>query len=142
MKRRDLVFSAAALAVVRPALALPEELERVLRDFAKGATVREGRVLLDIAPLIDNGNVVPVSVSVQSPMTAADHVREIAIFNQRNPQRDVARFALSPRNGVAKVSTRIRLATSQQLLAVARMHDGACFTHTVEVVVVLAACIE
>ncbi len=142
MKRRDLVFSAAAVVVVRPAQALPEELERVLREFAKGAVVREGRVLLDIAPLIDNGNVVPVTISVQSPMTAADHVREIAIFNQRNPQRDVARFSLSPRNGVAKVSTRIRLATSQQLLAVARMQDGACFTHTVEVVVVLAACIE
>ena len=142
MKRRDLIVGAAASIVLRPALALPEELERVLREFAKGAPVREGRVLLDIAPLIDNGNVVPVTLSVQSPMTAADHVREIAIFNQRNPQRDVARFSLSPRNGVAKISTRIRLATSQHLLAVARMSDGACFTHTVEVLVVLAACIE
>ncbi len=75
-------------------------------------------------------------------MTAADHVTAIAIFNERNPQRDVARFTLGPRAGRATVSTRIRLATTQKLAAVARMNDGSYWSHTVDVIVTLAACLE
>jgi sulfur-oxidizing protein SoxY len=85
---------------------------------------------------------VPVSVSVDSPMTAAEHVTAIAIFNEKNPQRDVARFKLGPRSGKASVSTRIRLATSQQLVAVAALSDGTFWSDTADVIVVLAACIE
>ncbi len=118
------------------------ELAAAVRQFAAGAPLREGRVSLDVAPLVDNGNTVPVTVQVQSPMTVAEHVTAIALFNERNPQRDVARFTLGAHNGSATVSTRIRLATSQKLVAVARMNDGSCWTHTVDVVVVLAACIE
>ena len=110
--------------------------------FTRGAPVREGRVTMDIAELVENGNAVPVSVAVQSPMTAADHVVAIGIFNERNPQPDVAVFQLSPRSGRAQVSTRIRLATSQKLVAVARMADGSCWSKTVDVIVTIAACIE
>jgi sulfur-oxidizing protein SoxY len=85
---------------------------------------------------------VPITVSVDSAMTATDHVAAIAIFNEKNPQRDVARFTLGPRAGRARVSTRIRLATSQKLTAVARMSDGSYWSDTVDVVVTLAACIE
>jgi sulfur-oxidizing protein SoxY len=75
-------------------------------------------------------------------MTPTDHVQEIMLLNERNPGRELARFQLSPANGRAEVSTRVRLATSQHLVALARMSDGSVWQHTVEVVVTLAACIE
>ena len=129
---------------MRPAsvLAQDDSLAAAVRNYAGAAVVREGRVKIDIAPLVDNGNIVPIEVSVESPMTAADHVVGIAIFNEKNPQREVAEFMLGPRAGRAHVATRIRLATTQKLVAVAKMSDGSCWMHTVEVLVTLAACIE
>ncbi len=121
---------------------LPEELATAVRGFTGGATPRTGRVTLEIAQLVDNGNTVPLAVSVDSPMTVADHVTAIAIFNERNPQREVAQFTLGPRAGKAQVATRIRLATSQKLVAVARLSDGSFWQHQVDVIVTLAACIE
>ena len=145
MKRRDIIGAAVGLvgAVwVRTAAANADELAAAIAKFAGGVPVTEGRVEFDIAPLVENGNTVPVTVRVQSPMSEADHVKAIAIFNQSNPQRDVANFYLGPRAGRATVSTRIRLATSQQLVAVAKMSDGSCWTKTVDVLVTLAACVE
>ena len=127
--------------LLRPALA-GNQLDDAIQAWAGGAPVRAGRVLLDVAALVDNGNTVPLSVRVDSPMTDTDHVAAIAIFNERNPQADVARFMLGPRAGTARVATRIRLATTQRLAAVARMSDGSCWQHTIEVIVTLAACIE
>jgi len=124
------------------ARALPEPLAGALRGFTGGAPAREGKVKLDIAPLVENGNTVPITVSVDHPMTDADHVQAIAVFNEKNPQREVLSCRLTPRMGRAVVSTRIRLATTQQLIAVARLSDGTFWTHTVDVVVTLAACIE
>ena len=145
-RRRVLTLGAGAGVIGalswRPAAAADEDLAAAVAAFAAGASVRTGRVALDIAPLVENGNVVPVAVTVQSPMTEADHVRQVAIFNQRNPQRDVAVFHLGPRAGRATVATRIRLATSQQLVAVAKMSDGSCWSHAVDVIVTLAACVE
>lgn len=144
-QRRDVLALGAALAGValaRPAAAQSDDLAAAIAAFAGGAAVRPGRVKLEIAKLVDNGNVVPVSVSVDSPMTATEHVSAIAIFNEKNPQRDVARFKLGPRSGKASVSTRIRLATSQQLVAVAALSDGTFWSDTADVIVVLAACIE
>ena len=143
--RRRLLASAAGLGLsvlVRPAVGAPDELAEAIRSFAGAAPVRAGRVLLDIAPLVENGNTVPITVTVDSPMTASDHVKSIAVFNERNPQRDVARFALGPRAGRARVSTHIRLATTQNLVAVAQLSDGSFWSHSVEVIVTLAACIE
>ena len=145
MKRRDVIAAVAGLAGavwVRTASANADELAAMIKQFAAGAPVREGRVEFEIAPLVENGNTVPVTVRVQSPMSEADHVKAIAIFNESNPQRDVANFFLGPRSGRASVSTRIRLATSQQLVAVAKMSDGSCWTKTVDVLVTLAACVE
>jgi len=139
------IAAAAGLAGavwVRTASANADELAAMIKQFAGGAPVREGRVEFEIAPLVENGNTVPVTVRVQSPMSEADHVKAIAIFNESNPQRDVANFFLGPRSGRASVSTRIRLATSQQLVAVAKMSDGSCWTKTVDVLVTLAACVE
>ena len=144
MERRQLMFAGVALCIVspRPAAAASEDLQAAVRDFTGGETPRQGRVQLDIAPLVENGNTVPLSVSADSPMTQADHVSAIAIFNERNPQRDVAVFHLTPRSGRASVSTRIRLANSQTLVAVARMSDGSYWSTSVYVIVTLAGCID
>ncbi len=145
VQRRDLLalgLAAGAIAWVRPALAQAPDLRAAIRAYAGDAPVRAGKVRLDVAPLVENGNTVPISVTVDNPMTAADHVTGIAVFNERNPQREVVEFQLGPRAGRAAVSTRIRLATSQQLVAVARLSDGTCWSHSVDVVVTLAACIE
>ena len=131
-----------AAVVVRPARATPEEMAAAVRSFTGGAPVREGRVRLEISPLVENGNTVPLTVWLDSPMTASDHVQAIAIFNERNPQTQVASFTLGPRAGRASVSTRIRLATSQQLIAVARLSDGSHWSGSVDVIVTLAACVE
>lgn len=132
----------AGAVFVRPAAAQADGLTAAVAAHAGGATVRQGRVKLDVAKLVDNGNVVPVSVTVESPMTAADHVTSIAILNEKNPQRDIAKFVFGPRSGKASVSTRIRLSTSQKLVAVARLSDGSYWSDTADVIVVLAACID
>lgn len=146
-RRRRLLAAGAGLGVgamimVRPAAATPEQLAAVIQSFTGGAQVNRGKVALEVAQLVDNGNAVPVTVRVDSPMSADDHVSAIAIFNEKNPQADVARFTLGPRAGKAEVATRIRLATSQKLTAIARLSDGSFWSHTVDVVVTLAACIE
>ena len=125
-----------------PATAASDDLAAAINTFSGGATVGVGKVTLAIASLVDNGNTVPIKITVDSPMTATDHVAAIAVFNERNPQRDVALFTLGPRAGKAELETRIRLATSQKLVAVARLSDGTFWSQTVNVVVTLAACIE
>ncbi|WP_205609845.1 SoxY-related AACIE arm protein [Noviherbaspirillum galbum] len=139
---RRLVLAAGMSLLVRPASATPQTLDAAIRAFTGGAQLGAGKVVLDVAPLVDNGNVVPLSVRVDSPMSADNHVTDIAVFNERNPQSDVARFRLGPRAGKAEVSTRIRLATSQKLTAIARFSDGSFQAQTVDVIVTLAACIE
>jgi sulfur-oxidizing protein SoxY len=141
-RRRTLLAGAAALVLVRPALATPESLAAAISAFTGGAKPTPGRVTLDVAQLVDNGNSVPVTVTVASLMAAADRVSAIAIFNERNPESHVAEFTLGPRCGKAEVSTRIRLATSQKLVAVARLADGSYWSQTADVIVTLAACIE
>jgi sulfur-oxidizing protein SoxY len=143
--RRHVMMASTGLAVcilARPALAQPDELAAAVATYAAGKKVTEGKVKFEIADLVDNGNVVPITVTVDSPMTAANHVKAIAVFNEKNPQRDVVKFTLGSRYGKAGVSTRIRLATTQKLVAVAQMSDGTFWSHTVEVIVTLAACIE
>lgn len=147
--RRDLLAAAASipgaslLLVASPAsAATPEDIEAAIRAFTGEAAMREGRVKLEIPPLVDNGNSVTLTVSVESPMTAADHVKKIAVFNEKNPQANVAVFHLGPRSGKATVQTRIRLATSQKLVAVAQMSDGAFWSGSADTIVTLAACLE
>lgn len=132
-------FAVAAAPLAR---AMAPDLRAAIDAFTAGAVVREGRVEIDVAPLVENGNAVPITISVDSPMSDADHVVAIALFNERNPQRDVARFTVGPRAGRARIATRIRLATSQQLVAVARLSDGSHWSRSVDVIVTLAACIE
>ena len=143
-RRRVLAASGGLVAtlLIRPGSTASPDLAAAIARFTGGAPTRAGKVTLDIATLVENGNVVPVTVTVDSPMTAAEHVTAIALFNERNPERDVARFELGARAGRARVSTRIRLATSQRLVAVAKLSDGTYWSGTADVVVTLAACIE
>ena len=127
--------------LVRPAGATAAQLDAAIRAYTGGSLPRAGRVTLEIASLVDNGNAVPLTVSVDSPMTPGDHVTGIAVFNELNPQREVITATLGPL-GVARLSTRIRLATSQKLVAVARMNDGSHWSQAVDVIVTLAACLE
>ena len=92
--------------------------------------------------MVENGNAVPLVINVESPMTAADHVKTIAVFNERNPQREVINVALGPRAGRARIGTRVRLATSQRLVAIAQMSDGSFWSGGVDVIVTLAGCVE
>ena len=142
--RRFVLTAAAALAVPAPASASsnPARVTALIRDFAGGAVVTQGKIALDLPVLVENGNAVPVTVRVDSPMSATDRVQEIIVFNERNPQRDVLRASFGRSSGRAEVSTRIRLATSQQLVALARLADGSQWSHRVDVIVTLAACIE
>ena len=141
-RRHMLAVTALAVAVPARADTLTPALQDAMTAFTGGASWRQGRVVLDIAPLVENGNAVPVTVRVQSAMTPADHVRAIAIFTERNPQPDVAVFHLGPHAGKAEVATRMRLATTQHVWALARMGNDSVWAQRFEVIVTLASCIE
>jgi len=126
----------------RPALATPETMQEAVRTAIGEATVKKGRVKLDLPPIVENGNSVPCTVAVESPMTPADHVKAIHIFNEKNPQPNVISIKLGPRAGRAAFTTRIRLADSQTVTAIAEMSDGSCWSDDVDVIVTLAACLE
>ena len=143
--RRHLLLAGALGVLLRPAAAqqaTPAAVRAALDSFTGGRPVRDGRVTLAIDAVVENGNTVPVSVSVQSPMSAADHVQRIGLFTELNPQPEVVVFHLGPANGRAQVSTRMRMASSQVVTALALMNDGSVWRHRVEVVVALAACLE
>jgi sulfur-oxidizing protein SoxY len=142
-----LAGSAAAIGAIpvvslRPVEATPDTMAAAIRTVFGTAAVQIGKVKLEIPPLVENGNTVPMNVSVTSPMTADDHVKSIHIFNEKNPQPNVGNFYLGPRAGRAQISTRIRLADSQRIIAIARFSDGSLWSGSAEVVVTLAACTE
>jgi len=124
------------------AFASPAAMEEAIRSLVGDAAVTRGRVKLELPPIVENGNTVPLTVTVDSPMSEADHVTAIHIFNEKNPQPYVATFALGPRAGKTVASTRIRLADSQQVTAIARLSDGSLWSDSADVIVTLAACAE
>jgi sulfur-oxidizing protein SoxY len=136
------VLGAVPIVTLRPAEATPATLASAIRNVAGEAVVRSGRVKLEVPPLVENGNTVPMTVSVQNPMTPEDHVKSIHVFNEKNPQPNIGNFYLGPQAGRAQISTRIRLADSQKIVAIARLSDGSFWSATVDVVVTLAACTE
>lgn len=135
----------AAVVLLQPWAAHAEPstaLQAAIDRYTGGAPVQTGRVTLAVDAVVENGNTVPVSVSVQSPMTTEQHVRSIALFTELNPQPEVAVFHLCPASGRAQVSTRMRMAKSQNVIALATMNDGSVWEHRVAVTVALAACLE
>jgi len=142
-----LAGSAAALGAVplvtlRPAAATPASMTSAIRAVVGEATVRTGKVKLDVPPLVENGNTVPMTITVSNPMTTADHVVSIHVFNEKNPQPSMGNFYLGPHAGRAQISTRIRLADSQKIVAIAKLSDGSFWSATTDVVVTLAACTD
>ena len=144
--RRDVLaggLAAASAALPVPAQAnVPGQMEAAIRNVLGEATIRKGKVTLDLPPLVENGNTVPMTVSVDSPMTKENYVKAIHVFNEKNPQANVISVALGPRAGKAHVATRIRLADTQKVIAIAEMSDGSFWSDTQEVIVTLAACLE
>jgi len=143
--RRDFLRAAAGLTVllaVRPAEATPATMQDAIRAVVGTAPVTKGRVKLELPPLSENGNAVPLTVSIESAMTAAEHVRAIHVFTEKNPQPEVVSFRLGPRAGRARVSTRIRLADTQTVIAIGELSDGSFWSAETAVVVTLAACLE
>ena len=135
-------FGATPFVVVRRAEATPETMKAAIHRVIGESPVTKGKVALDIPPLVENGNTVPMMVRVASAMTDTDYVKSIHVFNEKNPQPNVGNFVLGPRAGRAQVSTRIRLADSQKIVAIAKLSDGSFWSATADVVVTLAACTE
>jgi sulfur-oxidizing protein SoxY len=138
-------MAGAAVVTILPlasARATPETMAAAIKQVTGDAAVRPGRVTLDIPPLVENGNTVPLTVTVESPMSEADHVKAIHVFNEKNPQPHVFNASLSPRNGKAVVSTRIKLADAQKVVAIAETSKGEFFSASADVIVTIAACIE
>jgi sulfur-oxidizing protein SoxY len=148
--RRDILKAAGALVggagfarlATLPAAATPAMMQDAVRDIVGEAPITKGKVKLDLPPLVENGNSVPCVVSVESPMTAADYVKVIHIFNEKNPQPYVISVRLGPRAGRAAFTTRIRLADTQTVTAIAELSDGTFWSDDVDVIVTLAACVE
>jgi sulfur-oxidizing protein SoxY len=136
------VFGTVPLVTLRPAEATPATMTSAIRAVVGEAVVRTGKVKLEVPPLVENGNTVPMTVSVSNPMTAADHVVSIHVFNEKNPQPNMGNFYLGPHAGRAQISTRIRLADSQKIVAIAKLSDGSFWSATTDVVVTLAACTD
>jgi sulfur-oxidizing protein SoxY len=148
--RRDLLKLSAGAAVagavpivtLRPLEATPATLNTAIRNVVGEAQVLAGKVKIDIPPLVENGNTVPMMVSVTSPMTETDHVKSIHVFNEKNPLPNIGNFYIGPSAGRAQISTRIRLADSQKVVAIARLSDDSFWSASADVIVTLAACTE
>jgi sulfur-oxidizing protein SoxY len=149
-RRRFLVETAALAGAAgmglaldaAPASATPASMRAAIRKVVGEAPLNKGKLKIDVPALIENGNAVPLTVSCESPMTESDHVKAIHVFTEKNPQPNVIGVQLGPRAGRASVSTRIRLADTQKIVALAQMSDGSFWSDEVEVVVTLAACLE
>jgi sulfur-oxidizing protein SoxY len=133
---------AVPAAIMRCADATPAMLAAAIRNVVGEAPMHAGKVKLDIPPLVENGNTVPMTVSVESPMSANDYVKSIHVFNEKNPQPNIGNFYLGPWAGRAQISTRIRLADSQKIVAIAHLSDGSFWSASTDVIVTLAACTE
>lgn len=144
--RRDVLAGGSAVAVAASlpvsARATPAEMDAAIKAVTKGAAIQKGKVALDLPPLVENGNTVSMAVSVDSPMTKDNFVKAIHVFNEKNPQPNIISVKLGPRAGKAHVSTRVRLADTQKVIAIAEMSDGTFWSDTQEVIVTLAACLE
>lgn len=144
MERRLFLAGAAAIVVLPlgPAAATPDAMAEAIKKVIGNATPTDGRVKLEVPPLVENGSTVPLTVSVDSPMTEADHVKAIHVFNEKNPQPNVFTARLGPRSGKATVGTRIKLGDSQRIMAIAETSDGKFWSAGADVIVTLAACLE
>ena len=144
-RRQALALGAGAMTVAvfgapsSPALA-KNDAEEAIKKFTGGKTPVQGKVKLDLPEIAENGNTVPMTVTVESPMTEQSHVTEVLIVADENPRSGVVTFHFSPASGVAEANTRIRLAATQDVIAVAKMNDGSVFMTSKQVKVTIGGC--
>ena len=145
-RRRFLGIAGGALLTpfiqIKPLTAAPNELESLVHEVTGGAPVQNAGVILELPPVAANGNSVALKVAVDSPMTEDDYVESIHLFAPQNPRPVVARFFLNPRSGRAEINTRIRLAATQNVVALAALSDGSFRSASAHVVVTVAACVD
>ena len=132
--------AAASSAAPGPAFAAKNDADELIKKFTGGKTAAEGRVRLDLPEIAENGNTVPMTVSVESPMTEQSYVSDVLIVAEGNPRVGIATFHFSPASGVAEVNTRIRLAETQNVIAIAKMNNGTVFKTSKQVKVTIGGC--
>jgi sulfur-oxidizing protein SoxY len=131
--------AAALAAAPKMALADKAAADAEIAKILKGAAPKEGKVKISLPQIAENGNTVPFTVTVDSPMTAADHVKEIHVIAEGNPSPQVATFRFTP-TGKAQVSMRMRLGKTQDVRAVALMSDGSAYEARQEIKVTIGGC--
>ncbi len=124
------------------AFAKKEDADEAIKKIIGGSPIKDGKVTLTIPPLVENGNLVVLKVSVDSPMTANDYVKTIHVVAEANPSPNIFTVYLTPRSGTANVTTRVRLADSQRVWAIAQMSNGSFWRGSAETLVTLSACTE
>ncbi len=142
-RREILATGAGALAVAAFGIdgaQAANNAQDLVKTFTGGKAATEGKVKLDLPEIAENGNTVPMTVSVESPMTDASHVSDVLVVADGNPNGGVVTFHFTPASGVAEANTRIRLAQTQNIIAVAKMNDGSFFTTTKQVKVTIGGC--
>jgi len=142
-RRQTLALGAGAMSVAvlgpLPGLA-KNDSEEAIKKFTGGKTPVQGKIKLDLPEIAENGNTVPMTVTVESPMTEQSHVTDVLIVADENPRSGVVTFHFSPASGVAEANTRIRLAATQDVIAVAKMNDGSFFMSSKQVKVTIGGC--
>lgn len=145
-RRQITAFSAAAVAVgliggfPRPARATPEATAESIAAFTGGTEPQSGKITLTAPEIAENGNTVPISVDVDSPMTEDAYVESVIILAEGNPNPEVLTFNFTPMSGAATATTRIRLAQTQNVIAIAKMSDGSLYSDRKEVKVTIGGC--
>ncbi len=134
------VAAAAGMKLSVPAFAAENDHRDMIMAFTGGKEPEKGRVMLDLPEIAENGNTVPMNLMVESPMTEDDYVTDVLVVADGNPNAGVATFHFSPLSGSAEANTRIRLASTQNVIAVAKMSDGSVFMDTKEVKVTIGGC--
>ena len=135
--------SGAALTIAgwsSPAFAGAKEAADEIAKFSGGKTAAQGKITIELPEIAENGNTVPLQIAVQSPMTADDHVTDLMVLADGNPNPGVATFHFSALSGKAKASTRIRLAATQNIIAVAKTSKGEILTAQKLVKVTIGGC--
>ena len=133
-------MTVAALGASTGTALAKNDAEEAVKKFTGGKTPVQGKIKLDLPEIAENGNTVPMTVTVDSPMTEQSHVTDVLIVADENPRSGVVTFHFTPASGVAEANTRIRLAATQDVIAVAKMNDGSVFMASKQVKVTIGGC--
>jgi len=146
LDRRQFVIasSAGAAAIIAgfssTANATPEMATEWIKKLTKGAKATEGKIKVNLPEIAENGNTVPVKVSVESPMTADNYVKAVHLIAEGNPGPEVCSFYFTPMSGKANAAARVRLARTQNVIGIAEMSDGKIYMSKTQVKVTIGGC--